>query len=180
MASASVHAADARPEAHHLGGRCLSLAGSGGAPPGVNACCIKRAVARRSPSPPRPSPPSPSHSFHQRLASRHSFLATCFASTCWTIHSFSARLLFTHSAPTTHPVVDQHPITSTLTMKFTATSVAASQLFALALGAPLLQNPAKAARSLEERSAYKVFGGDGTVAQGWPQESEWKSFDDMW
>ncbi|KAF2243033.1 hypothetical protein BU26DRAFT_384014, partial [Trematosphaeria pertusa] len=28
--------------------------------------------------------------------------------------------------------------------------------------------------------AYKVFGGDGTPAQGWPKQSDWKSFEDLW
>ncbi|KAJ4360246.1 uncharacterized protein N0V89_000806 [Didymosphaeria variabile] len=58
--------------------------------------------------------------------------------------------------------------------------VAASQLFAFALGAPLIGASPKQARSLVARTAYKVFGGDGTPAQGWPQESEWKSFEDLW
>lgn len=58
--------------------------------------------------------------------------------------------------------------------------VAASQLFAVAFGAPLMTANTKQARSLVERAAFKVFGGDGTPAQGWPQESEWKSFEDAW
>lgn len=58
--------------------------------------------------------------------------------------------------------------------------VAASQLFALAFGAPLLSSNAQQARSLVERAAYKVFGGDGSVAQGWPAESEWVAFEDAW
>ncbi|KAF2201475.1 hypothetical protein GQ43DRAFT_335426, partial [Delitschia confertaspora ATCC 74209] len=32
----------------------------------------------------------------------------------------------------------------------------------------------------ERDSAYKVFGGDGTTAQGWPAKSSWKSFNDLW
>ncbi|KAF2442814.1 carbohydrate-binding module family 50 protein [Karstenula rhodostoma CBS 690.94] len=64
---------------------------------------------------------------------------------------------------------------------FTASYIiAASQLFAFALGAPILSASPKQARSLVARTAYKVFGGDGTPAQGWPQESEWKSFEDLW
>lgn len=58
--------------------------------------------------------------------------------------------------------------------------VAASQLFALAFGAPLMTANPKQARSLVERAAYTVFAGDGTPAQGWPQESQWKSFEDAW
>ncbi|KAJ4292092.1 hypothetical protein N0V90_009991 [Kalmusia sp. IMI 367209] len=58
--------------------------------------------------------------------------------------------------------------------------IAASQLFALAFGAPLLSSSPKQARSLVERAAYKVFGGDGTPAQGWPQDSEWVAFEDAW
>lgn len=64
---------------------------------------------------------------------------------------------------------------------FTASYIiAASQLFAFAFGAPLVGASPKHARSLVARAAYKVFGGDGTPAQGWPQESEWKSFEDLW
>ena len=58
--------------------------------------------------------------------------------------------------------------------------IAASQLFALAFGAPLMNANPKQARSLVERTAFQVFGGDGTPAQGWPQESQWKSFEDAW
>jgi hypothetical protein len=58
--------------------------------------------------------------------------------------------------------------------------IAASQLFAVAFGAPLLTASPKHARSLVERAAFKTFGGDGTPAQGWPQESEWVSFEDAW
>lgn len=66
-------------------------------------------------------------------------------------------------------------------MQFTTTSIiAASQLFALAMGAPLLKADAREARSLVERAAYKVFGGDGSSAQGWPKQSDWKSFEDLW
>ncbi|PVH94274.1 hypothetical protein DM02DRAFT_618749 [Periconia macrospinosa] len=66
-------------------------------------------------------------------------------------------------------------------MQFTTSYIiAASQLFALAMGAPLLQADAREARSLVERSAYKVFGGDGSAAQGWPKKADWKSFEDLW
>lgn len=58
-------------------------------------------------------------------------------------------------------------------MKTAASIVAASQLFAVAFGAPL-------SRSLMARRAYQVFGGDGTVAQGWPAEDQWASFDEIW
>jgi hypothetical protein len=66
-------------------------------------------------------------------------------------------------------------------MKFTASYIiAASQLFAVAFGAPLFKADVKTARSLIQRAAYKVFGGDGTTAQGWPAEKEWASFDEIW
>ena len=66
-------------------------------------------------------------------------------------------------------------------MKFsTSYIIAASQLFAVAFGAPLLKTDARTARSLVARAAYKVFGGDGTTAQGWPAESEWASFEEIW
>lgn len=58
--------------------------------------------------------------------------------------------------------------------------IAASSILALALGAPILRSDAKAARSLVERAAYQVFGGDGTTAQGWPAETSWKSFESLW
>jgi hypothetical protein len=58
--------------------------------------------------------------------------------------------------------------------------IAASQLFAVAFGAPLLKADSKTARSLVARAGYKVFGGDGTPAQGWPSESEWASFEEIW
>lgn len=58
-------------------------------------------------------------------------------------------------------------------MKTAAAVIAASQLLTVAFGAPL-------AKSLFARRAYQVFGGDGTVAQGWPSEDQWASFDDLW
>jgi len=58
--------------------------------------------------------------------------------------------------------------------------IAASQLFAVAFGAPLYKADALSARSLVARVAYKVFGGDGTTAQGWPAESDWASFEEIW
>lgn len=64
---------------------------------------------------------------------------------------------------------------------YTASSIViASQLLATVSAAPLLSNTGKLSRSLVERSAYKVFGGDGTPAQGWPQESEWLPFEKAW
>ncbi|KAF2684593.1 hypothetical protein K458DRAFT_404189 [Lentithecium fluviatile CBS 122367] len=66
-------------------------------------------------------------------------------------------------------------------MKFSASYIiAASQLFAVAFGAPLFKADAQSARSLVARAAYKVFGGDGTVAQGWPSEDQWASFEEIW
>lgn len=62
-------------------------------------------------------------------------------------------------------------------MKTAASIIAASQLFAVAFGAPLVKSRAAA---LMARRAYQVFGGDGTTAQGWPAENEWASFDDIW
>lgn len=53
--------------------------------------------------------------------------------------------------------------------------MAASSLIALTLSAPI--------RNMVPRKAfagYKVYGGDGTTAQGWPAESDWWSFDDLW
>ncbi|KAF1948489.1 hypothetical protein CC80DRAFT_498090 [Byssothecium circinans] len=58
--------------------------------------------------------------------------------------------------------------------------IAASQLFAFAMGAPLLNADAQEARGLVERAAYKVFGGDGSAAQGWPKMSDWKDFETLW
>jgi hypothetical protein len=66
-------------------------------------------------------------------------------------------------------------------MQFTTSNIiAASQLVAVAFGAPLLQSSAPEARSLAERGAYKVYGGDGSAAQGWPKQSDWTSYDAMW
>lgn len=46
---------------------------------------------------------------------------------------------------------------------------AAGGLFALASGAPLAT-----------RDSYRVFGGDGSMAQGWPDVNSWVgSYDNM-
>jgi len=58
----------------------------------------------------------------------------------------------------------------------TSSLIAASGLFAVAFGAPL----PKPSRSLVARAAYQVFSGDGTTAQGWPDQVQWSSFESLW
>jgi len=58
----------------------------------------------------------------------------------------------------------------------TSSFFAASSLFAVAFGAPL----PKATRSLVPRAGYQVFSGDGTTAQGWPDQVQWGSFESLW
>lgn len=48
--------------------------------------------------------------------------------------------------------------------------VAASSIFSLTLGAPLLRRQ----EQLKPRDySYSVLGGDGTEAQGWPAQNKW-------
>ena len=54
---------------------------------------------------------------------------------------------------------------------------AASSILSLAFAAPITRS---APRSLVERSGYTVYGGNGSPSVGWPAQSSWKSFDDLW
>jgi hypothetical protein len=59
--------------------------------------------------------------------------------------------------------------------------IAASSILALVLGAPVPRNHAEAVRSLVERAvSYTVFSGDGSTAQGWPDQSAWLPFTECW
>ena len=51
--------------------------------------------------------------------------------------------------------------------------LAASSLLSFALGAPVLSRQGGGAD-------YQVFGGDGSLIQGWPSSSQWLSFDELW
>ncbi|KAF2661919.1 hypothetical protein K491DRAFT_753480 [Lophiostoma macrostomum CBS 122681] len=53
---------------------------------------------------------------------------------------------------------------------------AASSILSLAFAAPIRRAP----RSLVERNAYHVYGGDGSTGEGWPAQSSWLSFEDLW
>ncbi|KAI4955121.1 hypothetical protein J4E91_000977 [Alternaria rosae] len=55
----------------------------------------------------------------------------------------------------------------------------ASSFIAVASAFPLY-NHVGASTTLASRAAYITFGGDGSIAAGWPKQSEWKSFEDAW
>jgi hypothetical protein len=52
--------------------------------------------------------------------------------------------------------------------------LAASSLLPLALGAPVTSLVGRGATN------YQVFGGDGTMVQGWPSSSQWLKFEQLW
>ncbi|KAF9694244.1 hypothetical protein EKO04_007773 [Ascochyta lentis] len=61
----------------------------------------------------------------------------------------------------------------------TSTSfIAACSIFALSFAAPIRNNVVT--RALVARDAYIMFGGDGTMATGWPSRKSWLNFDDAW
>ncbi|OSS47627.1 hypothetical protein B5807_07263 [Epicoccum nigrum] len=62
-------------------------------------------------------------------------------------------------------------------MVATSSFVAACSLFALSFATPIGNT---AADSVMARGAYIMFGGDGTVARGWPSRKSWLSFRDAW
>ena len=55
--------------------------------------------------------------------------------------------------------------------------LAACSLFSLSLATPIRKI---AADPVVARDAYIMFGGDGTVASGWPSRKSWLSFSDAW
>jgi hypothetical protein len=57
-------------------------------------------------------------------------------------------------------------------MVFCSLVLAASSFLPLALAAPILRKTTA--------SSYHIFGGDGTTTQGWPSESDWLSYDELW
>lgn len=120
----------------------------------------------------------------QRLASTHSFFAYSDPLAGLTFpHSHFCSTFFStlYNYPTPSRINRSKPTSHTFKMHFsTSYIIAASQLFAVAFGAPLFKADAATARSLVARAGYKVFGGDGTTAQGWPAESEWASFEEIW
>ena len=63
-------------------------------------------------------------------------------------------------------------------MVTTTSFVAACSILALSFAAPIRNNVAT--RAVTERGAYIMFGGDGTLATGWPSRKSWLSFDDAW
>jgi hypothetical protein len=62
-------------------------------------------------------------------------------------------------------------------MVATSSFLAACNLFALSFASPVGKT---AAGSVVARGAYVMFGGDGTVAKGWPSRKSWLSFRDAW
>jgi hypothetical protein len=59
--------------------------------------------------------------------------------------------------------------------------IAASSILALVLGAPVPRSHAEAVHSLAERAvSYTVFSGDGSTAEGWPDQSAWLPFNESW
>lgn len=51
--------------------------------------------------------------------------------------------------------------------------LAASSIIPLALGAPI-------SRRQGNGNNYQLFGGDGSLNQGWPSDNQWLSFDELW
>lgn len=62
-------------------------------------------------------------------------------------------------------------------MVATTSVIAACSIFALSLAAPLRN---AAFRAIVARDTYIMFGGDGTMATGWPSRKQWLSWDDAW
>jgi hypothetical protein len=64
-------------------------------------------------------------------------------------------------------------------MSSTTFTFAASSILALTHAIPLQSIPA-VPNTLVARGAYTVYGGDGSMAAGWPKQSEWMPFDEAW
>lgn len=62
-------------------------------------------------------------------------------------------------------------------MVATSSFLATCSLFALSFATPIGKT---AADSVVARGAYVMFGGDGTVAKGWPSRKSWLSFRNAW
>lgn len=61
----------------------------------------------------------------------------------------------------------------------TSTSfVAALSIFTLSFAAPIRN--VVSTHTLLARNVYIMFGGDGSLATGWPSRKSWLSFDDAW
>jgi hypothetical protein len=60
-----------------------------------------------------------------------------------------------------------------------ATILAAGSFIALCSAVPL-HFDVITSTTLAARAAYVAFGGNGSMAAGWPKQSEWMSFDDAW
>ncbi|KAF1926360.1 uncharacterized protein M421DRAFT_422704 [Didymella exigua CBS 183.55] len=65
----------------------------------------------------------------------------------------------------------------TTVMVVTTSLIAACSIFALSFAAPIHN---AASRAIVARDAYIMFGGDGTMALGWPSQKQWLSWDDAW
>ena len=66
-----------------------------------------------------------------------------------------------------------------VTAMFTSTSlVAASSIFALSFAAPTRNNATT--HVMVARASYVMYGGDGSMAAGWPSQNSWLSFEDAW
>ena len=61
----------------------------------------------------------------------------------------------------------------------TTFTFAASSILALAHAIPLSSTPAGPS-TLVARGTYTTYGGDGSMAAGWPKQSEWMPFDEAW
>jgi hypothetical protein len=60
-------------------------------------------------------------------------------------------------------------------------TVAASSMFALSYAFPLFSFSNSAIpNTLAVRDTYTTFGGDGSMAAGWPHQNEWLPFDKAW
>ncbi|KAF2996688.1 hypothetical protein E8E13_004729 [Curvularia kusanoi] len=63
-------------------------------------------------------------------------------------------------------------------MVVTASFVAACSLFALSFAAPIHHTDPD--RAINARGTYVMFGGDGSMADGWPARKSWMSWDKAW
>ncbi|KAJ4290339.1 hypothetical protein N0V90_010555 [Kalmusia sp. IMI 367209] len=57
---------------------------------------------------------------------------------------------------------------------------AASSIIGLSRAAPAASFPRNARSLAAQAPEYKIFGGDGTVEQGWPAKSSWIDYESMW
>lgn len=65
-------------------------------------------------------------------------------------------------------------------MLVTRLLVAAGGLFTLSSAAPVLSAAPKEGRLAKRGDSYRVYGGDGSMAHGWPDVGAWVgSFDTM-